>query len=225
MKSIKFSLRFRSLKEHRVSVLSLRMRAVVGNEAKNDQSASVINIDGFWQGNILAVAAFVTHKICLVLDKFLQMHRVNPKYIRIAVIVLVSLIVVLTIGGYIVYTKREALLQKAITKAQLKAKRDYNLDLKIGSAHFTGLSTVAFTDISIVPLQRDSLLSIKKFEVSVKLLPLIYGNIKLADVVLQDGHLNLTDINHVKNFDFLFKKRKRILPRLPKLIFPNYRII
>ncbi len=136
------------------------------------------------------------------------MHRVNPKYVRIAFIVLASLIVILLIGGYIAYTKREALLQKAITKAQLKAKRDYNLDLKIGSAHFTGLSTVAFTDISIVPLQRDSLLSIKKFEVSVKILPLIYGDIKLADVILENGHLNLTDINHIRNFDFLFKKKK-----------------
>ena len=25
---------------------------------------------------------------------------------------------------------------------------------------------------------------------------------------MQNGHLNLTDINHVKNFDFLFKKKK-----------------
>ncbi|MDF2430566.1 MAG: hypothetical protein JWP44_197, partial [Mucilaginibacter sp.] len=81
-------------------------------------------------------------------------------------------------------------------------------DLKIGSAHFTGLSTVAFTDISIVPYQRDSLLSIKQFVVSVKIWPLLFGNVKLANVNLQNAHLNLTDINHVKNFDFLFKKKK-----------------
>ncbi len=142
------------------------------------------------------------------MDKFLLMRRPNPKYIRIALIVLASIVIILLIGGYIAYSKREAILQKAITKAQAKAKHDYNLDLKIGSAHFTDLSTVAFTDISIVPLQRDSLLSIKRFEVSVKLMPLIYGDIKLADVILADGHLNLTDINHVKNFDFLFKKKK-----------------
>ena len=39
-------------------------------------------------------------------------------------------------------------------------------------------------------------------------MPLIFGNVKFADVVLDNGHLNLTDINHVKNFDFLFKKKK-----------------
>ncbi|MDB5123614.1 MAG: penicillin-binding protein [Mucilaginibacter sp.] len=135
-------------------------------------------------------------------------RRLNPKYIRIAGIVLICFVIILLIGGYIAYGKRGAMLQSAINKAELKAKRDYNLNLKIGSAHFTGLSTVAFTDITVVPENRDSLLTIKKFEVGIRIWPLIYGTVKLADVNLQDAHLNLTDINHVKNFDFLFKKKK-----------------
>jgi hypothetical protein len=136
------------------------------------------------------------------------MHRLDPKYIRIAGIVFISLAVIVLIGGYIAYGKRGAMLQKAIDKAELKAKQDYNLDLKIGSAYFTGLSTVSFTNITIVPYRRDSLLTIKKFDVSIKIFPILFGNIKLAGINLQDGHLSLTDINHVKNFDFLFKKKK-----------------
>jgi hypothetical protein len=136
------------------------------------------------------------------------MRRINPKYIRIAGITISILVVIMLIGGYVAYSKREVLLQKAIYKAKSKAKSDYNLDVKIGSARFIGLSTVAFSNISIVPFERDSLLSIKKFDVSVKLFPLIFGNIKLADVILQDGFLNLTSIKGVKNFDFLFKKKK-----------------
>ncbi|SHM82831.1 biosynthetic peptidoglycan transglycosylase [Mucilaginibacter sp. OK098] len=134
--------------------------------------------------------------------------HINPKYIRIAAIVLASLFVLLLIGGYIAYSKRETLLQKAIAKAKATARSTYNLDLEIGSAHFTGLSTVAFTNITVVPDHRDSLLSIKEFRVSIKLFPLIFGTVKLADVELQQGHLNLTDIKHVKNFDFLFKKKR-----------------
>ena len=136
------------------------------------------------------------------------MQRPNPKYVRIAGIILAVFIIIVLIGGYIAYTKRGALLQRAIAKAKLKARRDYSLDLEIGSAHFTGLSTVSFTDITIVPDHRDSLLNIKKFDVSVKLLPLILGEVKLADVNLQQGHLNFTEINHIKNFDFLFKRKK-----------------
>ncbi len=136
------------------------------------------------------------------------MHRLNPKYIRIALIVVISLIIIVLIGGYIAYTKRDAILQREIKKAKLTAKTEYNIDLQIGSASFTGLSTVSFSNIVVVPQNRDSLLSIKKLEISVKLMPLIYGAVKLSDVDLEDGHLNLTDINKVKNFDFLFKKKK-----------------
>ncbi|HEY2580315.1 MAG TPA: biosynthetic peptidoglycan transglycosylase, partial [Mucilaginibacter sp.] len=142
------------------------------------------------------------------MDKIFLMHRLNPKYIRVAGIVFASFVVLLLIFGYIGYSKREAVLQHEITNAKLKAKRDYNLDLEIGSAHFTGLSTVSFSNISVVPLQRDSLLSIKRFDVSVKIFPLLFGNVKLANVNLENGHLNLTDLKHVKNFDFLFKRKK-----------------
>ena len=135
-------------------------------------------------------------------------RNINPRYIRIAGIVAAVLVVIVLIGGYVAYSKREALLQKAIYKAKAKAKRDYNLDVKIGSAHFTGLSSVAFSDISVVPYHRDSLFSVKTFNVSVKIFPLIFGNIKLADVTLQNAHLNLTSIKGVKNFDFLFKKKR-----------------
>lgn len=136
------------------------------------------------------------------------MHRLNPKYIRLTAIIVASLFVILFIVGAVAYSKREALLQKVISKAKLKAKTAYNLDVKIGSAHFTGFSTVAFKDITVVPYQRDSLLHINTFDVSVKLLPLILGDVKLADVNLQDGYLNLTSKNGVRNFDFLFKKKK-----------------
>jgi hypothetical protein len=136
------------------------------------------------------------------------MHRLNPKYIRIAAIVIGVLVLITLIGGYIAYSKREALLQSAIAKATAKAKRQYNLDVKIGKARFTGLSTVAFSGISIVPYQRDSLLRIDDFEVSVKLMPLILGEVKLADVRLKNGYLNLISKNGVRNFDFLFRKKK-----------------
>ena len=136
------------------------------------------------------------------------MHRPISKYIRVAGIVAISLIILLLIGGYIAYNKREAVLQKEIAKAKDKAKKDYNLNINIGSAHFTGLATVSLSDITVVPDQRDSLLNIKKFDVSIKILPFIFGNVKFADVVLENGHLNLTDVKGIKNFDFLFKKKK-----------------
>ncbi|MBW4890373.1 transglycosylase domain-containing protein [Mucilaginibacter sp. HMF5004] len=136
------------------------------------------------------------------------MQRIQNKYIRIAGIVFLVLFVLVLTGGAIAWFKREQLLHNAINKATAKAKRDYNLDVKIGLAHFTGLSTVSFSEITIVPENRDSLLHINNFEVGVKILPLIFGDIKLSSVKLENGLLNLTNTHGVKNFDFLFKKKK-----------------
>lgn len=139
------------------------------------------------------------------------MRRLQPKhkkFLRIAGAIVIFIFIVLLIGGYIAYSKREALLKSELAKVEASAKQKYNLDIRIGSASFSGTNTVDFSNITIVPQNRDSLLSIKKLSITVKLMPLIYGDVKLADVVLEDGHLNLSDTNHVKNFDFLFKKKK-----------------
>src|SRR5476651_2371484 len=136
------------------------------------------------------------------------MHLPNKKYIRVGGIILAVLLIVILIGGTIAWFKRESLLQNAISKATAKAKREYNLDVKIGSAHFTGLSTIKFDNITVVPEGKDSLLNISNFEVGVKLWPLLFGNVKLAEVKLNHGWLNLSSIHGVKNFDFIFKKKK-----------------
>ncbi|HEY0244281.1 MAG TPA: penicillin-binding protein, partial [Mucilaginibacter sp.] len=122
------------------------------------------------------------------------MRRPDPKYIRLAVIIAACLFVLVLIAGFIIYNKREAILQHELSKATIRAKKQYNLDLKIASAHFKGISTIDFQQISIVPEGKDSLLSIHHFDVSVKLWPLLFGKIKLAGVILQNGHLNLTNI-------------------------------
>ena len=136
------------------------------------------------------------------------MRRLNRKYLKTGLVVLVSLLVLLVVAGLIAYSKRQVLLETAIGKAKLKARNTYNLDVKIGSASFTGLTTVNLKDIIIVPFDQDSLLRIGHFRVGVKLLPLLIGNVKFSTILMEDGKLNLTSIKGVRNFEFLFKKQK-----------------
>lgn len=136
------------------------------------------------------------------------MRRLNRKYLKIGLIVFVSLLILLFISGLIAYSKRQFLLESAVSKAKLKARDTYNLDVKIGSASFTGLSTVNLKDISIIPFGLDSLLHIKHFQVSVKFWPLLIGNVKLSTIIMEDGKLNLTSIKGVRNYEFLFNKRR-----------------
>jgi hypothetical protein len=141
----------------------------------------------------------------------MQLPKINipKKYLKIGAWVLGILIVIAVITGSIAYSKREALLQKMIAKAISKANKDYDLDVKIGEAGFSGLSTVHMTNITVVPKERDTLATISDMTIGVKLWPLIFGNVKLAEMNLHDGKINLVFKDSLTNIDFILKRKKK----------------
>jgi hypothetical protein len=135
--------------------------------------------------------------------------KIPKKYIRIGAWVL-GVFLVLCIGiGAFAYSKREALLQKMMAKAIAKADKDYGLDVKIGTAGFSGISTVNMKNVSVVPKDRDTLTNIKDMTVGVKLLPLLFGNVKLAEITLNDGLVNVVVRDTTTNLDFFLKRKKK----------------
>ncbi|WP_231426616.1 transglycosylase domain-containing protein [Pedobacter sp. Leaf250] len=135
--------------------------------------------------------------------------KIPKKYLKIGAWILgVFLIIFIAIGAY-AYSKREALLKKMVAKAIAKANKDYDLDVKIGSAGFTGMSTVKMTNISVVPKERDTLSNIGELSIGVKLFPLIFGNVKLSEVELSEGFVNVVFKDSTSNIDFILKRKKK----------------
>jgi len=135
--------------------------------------------------------------------------NIPKKYLKIGAWVLGIFLIVCVALGAVAYSKREALLKKMVAKAIAKADKDYGLDVKIGSAGFTGLSTVKMTAISVVPKERDTLSNISELSVGVKLWPLIFGNVKLAELKLNNGFVNVVLKDSTTNIDFLLKRKKK----------------
>ncbi len=135
--------------------------------------------------------------------------QISKKQYKIIRIVSFSLLGLLFIGSVVAFSKREALLNTAIKKAINKADKEYDLILKIESASFAGLSTVNFKNITVVPRGKDSLARIINFRVGVKLFPLIFGEIKLSEIKLERGFINLVKKDSLSNFDFLFRKKNK----------------
>ncbi|MBC3784560.1 transglycosylase domain-containing protein [Spirosoma utsteinense] len=131
------------------------------------------------------------------------------KAIRITGWVFLSLFIIVGVGGGIAYSKRENLLKTALDRAVRKAKRDYNLDVHIGSAGFTGLNSVAFTDVSVVPQDRDSLARIDRVEVGVRFWPLLTGTIALSGMTLENGFIQVVKRDSLTNIDFLIRRKQR----------------
>lgn len=134
--------------------------------------------------------------------------RIKPVYLRIAAAVIGILLIIGLILGSVAYNKREKLLLSAIDKAKAKAKTAYNLDVKIDSAHFIGFNKVGFGRITIVPDGRDTLVDIRHLRVAVKMMPLVVGDVKLAEVELTDAFLQIVNKKGRRNFDFLFNRQK-----------------
>ena len=134
--------------------------------------------------------------------------RIPPRYLKITGIVLACLLITSIVAGAIAYSKREAILKTVIEKAVRKAKRDYTLNLKISQPRFEGLTAVAFSDISIVPENRDSLAILRDVHVSIKLFPLLFGDLKVGNLKIKEGKINLIKRDSIRNYDFLFRKKE-----------------
>ncbi|GAA4465526.1 biosynthetic peptidoglycan transglycosylase [Nibrella saemangeumensis] len=130
------------------------------------------------------------------------------KALKITIWTLIALFVLGSVGAGVAYSKRERLLQAGLERGIRKAKRDYNLDVRIGLAHFSNPTTVAFNDISVVPAGRDSLLRIDRAEISVRFWPLLIGNIRLADLKLENGMVQVVKRDSLTNIDFLLKRSR-----------------
>jgi hypothetical protein len=135
--------------------------------------------------------------------------NIPKKYIKVGAWILGVLLLLLFILGSIAYSKREALLKQMIAKAITKADADYGLTIKIGTAGFSGLSTVHMEDIAVVPQDRDTLTTIKDLTIGVKLWPLLFGNVKLAEIGLNTGRVSVVLRDSLTNLDFILKRKKK----------------
>lgn len=141
----------------------------------------------------------------------MRLPKINipKKYLKIGAWFLGVFLLLLTTVGAVAYSKREALLKKAIAKAVTKADQQYGLKLQIGSASFTGLSAVHMTNITVVPKDRDTLSTIQDLTIGVKIVPLIFGNVKLSEINLNEGKLNVVLKDSLTNLDFILKRKKK----------------
>ncbi|WP_219222785.1 transglycosylase domain-containing protein [Pedobacter antarcticus] len=144
----------------------------------------------------------------------MQLPQINipQKYIKAGAWVLGILAGILLVTGVIAYSKREALLKRMMASAINKADRDYGLEIKIAQAGFSGLSTVELKDISVVPKDRDTLSTVKELKIGVKLFPLIFGDVKLAEVIMHTGKVNIVLRDSLTNLDFFLKRKKKDNP-------------
>lgn len=126
------------------------------------------------------------------------------------IIIVLGLSVVL-IGAAFAFamSKRDAYLKAAVARAQNKLKHDYQLDFKVDKYRFDGLNTVVFDGVTVVPLDRDTLAAMDHLGVSIRLWPLLFGEVKVGRFDLDRGKISFVKKDSVSNYDFLFRKKAK----------------
>jgi len=133
--------------------------------------------------------------------------KITKRQLVIGGIVLGVFLVGAVVAFTVAYHKREALLATTVKRMQTKLADDYQIDLDIGKAYFSGLTTVTLEEVSITPQDRDQLAGIADVSVSVRLFPLITGDVKFGRLRAHNARIQLIKKDSISNYDFLFRER------------------
>lgn len=123
-----------------------------------------------------------------------------------------SFLLLLGIGFAVGMSKRQGYLDRAVVQVKEKLRQEYEVDFKVDTYRFAGLNTVEFENLLIVPKDRDTLATMEKFSVTVKLMPLIWGDIKVGGLGVKNGAVSFVKKDSLSNYDFLFKKKDPTVP-------------
>ncbi|HQV35011.1 MAG TPA: biosynthetic peptidoglycan transglycosylase [Flavobacterium sp.] len=104
------------------------------------------------------------------------------------------------------YFFRDVLLQKSITRIQTKFETDFNCRFSVKKAAFSGLTEVELVDILLIPKNADTLLSVEKIKTNYSFFQLLTGNIRLNNMEMSNGFVQLIKNKNGRNFDAFLKK-------------------
>ena len=131
--------------------------------------------------------------------------RTKKQWFFLILKIVFTLIIVL-VGS--VYFFRDTLLHQALDKAKNKFNTEYNSDFNVESAKFLGTTGVELNNITLVPHQADTLLSVQKIKTEVSFFQLLTGDVQLNNLEMQNGFIQLVKNENGRNFDAFLKKDK-----------------
>src|SRR5690606_7689381 len=140
-----------------------------------------------------------------ILQKLPELTPKQKKLILIIGGVLLGLLLTALIVGLSV---RGRMLTQAMDKVERTLLQRYGVDFKVRDYRFTGLATVTFDHIEVLPREREKLADIEKMAVSVRLWPLLFGDVKIGNLELKNSKVMLVKQDSLSNYDFLFRKKE-----------------
>lgn len=127
----------------------------------------------------------------------------NKKKFFLALKILAAVVLLTFVS---LYFFRDALLQKAIAKAERKFEKDYDCRFSVKKASLIGISEVEMHEMFLIPKNADTLLAVEKMKARYNLIQLLTGDIQLNNLEMSNGFIQLVKNKNGRNFDAFLKR-------------------
>ena len=125
-----------------------------------------------------------------------------------AVLILKIFAVLVLLGLVLLFAFRNIVLENVIHRIDTKLDHDYQCRLTFQKAEFHGLTNLEFQQISLVPKQADTLISINELKTSISFWKLLIGDIQLGKLEINKGFIELVKTKNGSNFDAFLRSKK-----------------
>lgn len=130
----------------------------------------------------------------------------SKKEIAIRAAVVGGGIIVLVLVG--LYIGRNSLLKSIVDKRLQRIEVAHGLTIRYDELHMKGVNEVALQGLSVVPDERDTLLTLQSLDVRVGFWQLLSGAIEVQNVSLDGLNIVFNKQDSVANYDFLFRRQQ-----------------
>lgn len=125
------------------------------------------------------------------------------QWIKRAAFILSALLI---LTGTALYMGRNSLLRHLADSKINQAGQQYGLTIHYQSLKLSGPTQVKLTELSVVPNERDTLITLHSLEVNLNLFSLSRGRIEIHKIITNGLSIHFTKKDSIANYDFLFRK-------------------
>ena len=117
------------------------------------------------------------------------------------------LLLLLLAGGLWIFRNR--ILNRMAERKITQVEERYGLEVHYDELRFEGTGRLFLNGLSVVPEERDTLLTLQSATFNLGFWQLLKGNVEVMDVALDGLTVDFVKENQQANYDFLFRSRPK----------------
>lgn len=124
-------------------------------------------------------------------------------------IIILSATGILLTGLICLFISRNIILCHIVDKRTTRIEQAYGLQIHYQKLQMEGCNKVVLQGLSIIPNQRDTLLTLQSVNVKLSFWKLLKGEVEVRNVHMDGLAINFIKYDSLANYDFLFLKRQQ----------------